>query len=65
MAKETYTDLTPEELKDTITSETSRLQQLKFNHAISPLENPMQIRETRRNIARMKTELQKRQKSND
>lgn len=65
MAKQTYTDLTEQELKDTIASESTRLQQLKFNHEISPLENPMQIRDSRRNIARMKTELRKRQNNNE
>lgn len=65
MAKITYTDLTVEELKETITSESTKLQQLKFNHSVSPLENPMQIKESRKVIARMKTELQKRLKQND
>ena len=65
MAKNTYTDLTVEELKESISSESSNLQQLKFNHSVSPLENPMKIRESRRAIARMQTELQKRQKNND
>lgn len=58
--KNTYTDLTVEELKETIASESKKLQQLKFNHAVSTLENPMNIRETRKNIARLNTELQKR-----
>jgi large subunit ribosomal protein L29 len=34
-----------------------------MNHAISPLDNPMKIRETRRNIARLETIL--RQKQNE
>lgn len=38
-----------------------RLQKLKFAHAISPLENPMNIRNLRADIARLKTELRKRQ----
>ena len=37
-----------------------RLKKLKFAHAISPLENPMTIRGVRRDIARVKTELKKR-----
>ena len=65
MAKNTYTDLTVEELRESISSESSKLQQLKFNHSVSPLENPIKIRETRKAIARMQTELQKRQKQND
>ena len=37
-----------------------RLKKLQFGHAISPLENPMTIRGMRRDVARLKTELQKR-----
>ncbi len=38
-----------------------RLKKLEFAHAISPLENPVSIRELRRDIARLKTELRKKQ----
>lgn len=34
---------------------------LKLAHAISPLENPIQLRNTRRTIARLATELTKRE----
>ena len=37
------------------------LYQMKLNHAISPLENPSQIKVARRDIARMKTELHQRE----
>jgi large subunit ribosomal protein L29 len=37
--------------------EKRNLQKLKFAHAISPIENPMKIRATRRLIARLNTEL--------
>lgn len=37
------------------------LAQMKLNHQVTPLENPMQIRSTRRDIARMKTELRQRE----
>ena len=33
---------------------------LKMAHAISPLENPIQLRHLRRSVARMATELSKR-----
>ena len=49
--------LTVEELKDKIASEEESLRKLKFAHAVSPVENPMQIRHTRRIIARLKTQL--------
>ncbi len=65
MAKDkmTYTDLSLEEIQEKIVSEKTRLQQLEMNHAVSTLENPMKIRESRRNIARLLTELQKRKNS--
>lgn len=34
---------------------------LKMAHAISPLENPVQLRSLRRNVARIATELTKRE----
>ena len=41
----------------------SWLKKLEFAHAISPLENPMSIRNLRRELARLKTELKKKQLS--
>jgi large subunit ribosomal protein L29 len=38
-----------------------RLKKLKFAHAISPLENPMTIRNLRKDIARLKSELKNKQ----
>lgn len=38
-----------------------RLKKLEFAHAISPLENPMSIRSMRKDLARLKTEVRKRQ----
>jgi len=49
--------LNVEELNEKIASESKALEKLKFAHAVSPLENPMQIRELRKTIARLKTEL--------
>jgi large subunit ribosomal protein L29 len=40
-----------------------RLKKLEFAHALSPLENPMSIRNLRREVARLKTELKKKQLS--
>ncbi len=45
------------ELKEKISSEKEGLHRLKFAHAISPIENPMKIRETKKLIARLETEL--------
>ena len=54
-------DLTTEEIREMIETEKAALTKMKMNHAVSPLENPMLIRTTRRNIARLMTELRKRE----
>jgi len=48
------------DLKARIQEDQLRLKKLEFAHAISPLENPMSIRDLRQDIARLKTELRKR-----
>ena len=48
------------DLKARIGEDELRLKKLEFAHAISPLENPMNIRGLRREIARLKTELKSR-----
>lgn len=53
-------DLSVEDLKARIQEDELRLKKLSFAHAISPLENPMSIRGLRKDIARLKTELNKR-----
>ncbi|MDO4496293.1 MAG: 50S ribosomal protein L29 [Bacteroidales bacterium] len=54
-------NLTVEELKGRIAEEKATLDSLSFNHSVSPLDNPMLIRATRRNIARLLTELNARE----
>ena len=53
--------LTTKELEERIEGEKSLLARLKMNHAVSPLDNPNQIKEARRNVARLLTELRKRE----
>lgn len=48
---------TLEELKEKIGSESEALRKLKFAHKVSAIENPMRIKETRKLIARLKTQL--------
>lgn len=55
--------LSADDLKARITEDELRLKKLEFAHAISPLENPMSIRSLRRELARLKTELKKKQLS--
>jgi ribosomal protein L29 len=54
-------ELTDQELKERMDAEKSRLDFLKINHSISPLDNPMQIKEIRRTVARFATELRQRE----
>lgn len=54
-------ELTTKELEERIDTESSHLTRLKLNHAVSPLDNPLKIKQTRKNIARLKTELRKRE----
>jgi large subunit ribosomal protein L29 len=53
--------LSAEDLTARIQEDELRLKKLEFAHAISPLENPMNIRNLRREVARLKTELKKKQ----
>lgn len=46
-----------DELKEKILSEQEGLRKMKFAHQVSAIENPMKIKETRRLIAKLKTEL--------
>ena len=50
-----------EDLKNKLQDEEQRLKKMAFSHAITPIENPMVIRSVRREIARMKTELRRRE----
>ena len=54
-------DLNLSDLTAKIQEDQLRLKKLEFAHAISPLENPMTIRGLRRDIARLKTELRKKE----
>jgi large subunit ribosomal protein L29 len=49
--------LSESDLQARINEDELRLKKLQFAHAISPLENPMNIRGLRREIARLKTQL--------
>jgi large subunit ribosomal protein L29 len=50
-------EMSEADLKARIQEDELRLKKLEFAHAISPLENPMSIRDLRRDVARLKTEL--------
>lgn len=55
--------LSVQELKDKLHEEKGHLDKMHLNHKISPIENPMKIRESRKLIARLSTELTKKSKA--
>jgi large subunit ribosomal protein L29 len=54
-------DLTAKELNERIETEKGNLVRMKINHTVSPLDHPHHIRETRKLVAQLLTELRKRQ----
>ena len=50
-------ELTLTELMERLESEESLMVRMKMNHAVSPIDNPNKIIETRKDIARLKTEV--------
>ena len=53
--------MTTAELREKVDTERAALNKLTMNHTLTPMENPMQIRAARKTIARMMTELRKRE----
>ena len=54
-------EMSEADLKSRIEEDELRVKKLKFAHAVSPIENPMNIRGVRKDLARIKTELRKKQ----
>lgn len=54
-------DLSTDDLMEKLAEQKELLIKLKMNHAVSPLENPKQLGAIRKTIARVKTELRKRE----
>ncbi|MBR5911872.1 MAG: 50S ribosomal protein L29 [Bacteroidales bacterium] len=61
MKKESIKDLSTADLNERLDQAREQLVKMRLNHAVSPLENPNQIRNTRKDIARYLTELRKRE----
>lgn len=57
MKQKDITSLTDAELTERLAEEKSQLVKLQLNHSVSPIENPLKIRSTRRTIARILTEM--------
>ena len=62
--QEAIREMSTADLNDRLDQAREQLVKLKLNHTVSPLDNPNQIRETRKNIARYLTELRRRELEN-
>ena len=60
MKQKEVKELSIDELNEKLVSFKKELSDLKMTHAISPIENPMQIKNLRRTIARLKAEISNR-----
>jgi large subunit ribosomal protein L29 len=60
MKAQVLTDMPENELQDLLATEREKLIKMKMSHAVSPMENPLKIKFTRKAIARVMTELSKR-----
>jgi large subunit ribosomal protein L29 len=58
-------ELTTKEIVEKVQVEKENLVRLRLNHAVSPLDNPMKIKVSKRNIARLKTILHQRELSDN
>ena len=57
-------EMSTADLAERIQAEMMSYNQMVINHSISPLDNPAVIKQLRRTIARMKTELRQRELNN-
>ena len=54
--------MTTEEIEETLLNEKENLSKMRMQHAISPLENPLVLKEKKKDVARLSTELTNRSK---
>ena len=64
MKKESFAEVSTQDLRDRLEVMEKDYAQLKINHTISPLDSPAQITKARKDIARVKTELRARELNN-
>jgi len=61
MKQSVIQEMATNELEERLDEEKARLEKMRVNHLVSPLENPKQITFARKTIARIHTELRNRQ----
>lgn len=54
-------ELSTKELRERIETEKENLVRMRLNHAVSPLDNPLRLRGLKKDVARLMTELRKRE----
>ena len=59
--KESIKDMSTADLQEKLEQTREQLVKMRLNNAVSPLDNPNQIRNTRKNIARYLTKLRRRE----
>lgn len=64
MKKADIKGLSESELQARLTEERTNLQRLKFAHAVTPLENPSKIKEGRKLVARLLTQIRAQELAN-
>ena len=60
MKQKEVIEMSIDELNEKLTSFKKDLSEMKMTHAVSPIENPLQIRNIRRTIARINSEMSRR-----
>jgi large subunit ribosomal protein L29 len=61
MKQSVIREMATNELEDLLDQEQARIEKMKVNHMVSPLENPKQLTFARKTIARIQTELRSRE----
>ncbi|WP_116125283.1 50S ribosomal protein L29 [Lewinella sp. IMCC34183] len=54
-------DASDADLRDQLNESTTSLEKMTFDHTVNGIENPLQLRTVRRDVARIKTELRRRE----
>ena len=61
MKQQEITKMSDADIQAQIANRSEQLVKMKLAHSVAPMENPLQIRSLRRSIAKLKTELTKRE----
>jgi large subunit ribosomal protein L29 len=61
MKQKVILEMTNEELKERLEEERKQLVKMKLAHAVSPLDNPQKLKEYKGTVARLLTELKRRE----